>query len=41
VDLVIRALGGDWHEGCFCCKVSLSTYPHSPRRELRMLDQAD
>lgn len=22
VDLVVRALGGEWHEGCFCCKVS-------------------
>lgn len=21
VDLVVRALGGEWHEGCFCCKV--------------------
>ena len=21
VDLVVRALGGEWHEECFCCKV--------------------
>ena len=21
VDLVVRALGGEWHDGCFCCKV--------------------
>ena len=21
VDLVVRALGGEWHESCFCCKV--------------------
>lgn len=21
VDLVVKALGGEWHEGCFCCKV--------------------
>lgn len=21
VELVVRALGGEWHEGCFCCKV--------------------
>lgn len=29
VDLVVRALGGEWHEGCFCCKVgniSISRY---------------
>ncbi|KAL8761268.1 MAG: hypothetical protein Q9184_002591 [Pyrenodesmia sp. 2 TL-2023] len=24
VDLVVRALGGEWHEGCFCCKVSMA-----------------
>ncbi|KAL8854588.1 MAG: hypothetical protein Q9221_000623 [Calogaya cf. arnoldii] len=24
VDLVVRALGGEWHESCFCCKVRLS-----------------
>ncbi|KAI4127803.1 MAG: hypothetical protein LQ338_003032 [Usnochroma carphineum] len=23
VDLVVRALGGEWHESCFCCKVRL------------------
>lgn len=22
-DLVVQALGGEWHEGCFCCKVRL------------------
>ncbi len=22
-DLVVQALGGEWHEGCFCCKVCL------------------
>ena len=22
-DLVVQALGGEWHEGCFCCNVSL------------------
>ena len=22
-DLVVQALGGEWHEGCFCCVVSL------------------
>ena len=27
VDLVVRALGGEWHESCFCCKVSFITYP--------------
>lgn len=24
VDLVVRALGVEWHENCFCCKVRLS-----------------
>lgn len=29
VDLVVRALGGEWHESCFCCKVRLSAaLPH-------------
>lgn len=31
VDLVVRALGGEWHEGCFCCKVcklSILLYEH-------------
>ena len=23
-DLVVQALGGEWHEGCFCCVVCLS-----------------
>lgn len=26
VDLVVRALGGEWHEGCFHCKVNTSLY---------------
>ncbi|KAL9029734.1 MAG: hypothetical protein Q9196_002055 [Gyalolechia fulgens] len=31
VDLVVRALGGEWHEGCFCCKVrSASLLESSP-----------
>ncbi|KAL8929814.1 MAG: hypothetical protein Q9208_000958 [Pyrenodesmia sp. 3 TL-2023] len=25
VDLVVRALGGEWHEGCFCCKVRMAS----------------
>lgn len=27
VDLVVRALGGEWHEGCFCCKVGDDSIP--------------
>lgn len=26
VDLVVRALGGEWHESCFCCKVPLASF---------------
>ena len=27
VDLVVKALGGEWHEKCFCCKVSRLYFP--------------
>ncbi|KAL8736269.1 MAG: hypothetical protein Q9166_000424 [cf. Caloplaca sp. 2 TL-2023] len=26
VDLVVRALGGEWHESCFCCKKNPTMY---------------
>ena len=26
VDLVVRALGGEWHESCFCCKVRFKQF---------------
>lgn len=29
VDLVVRALGAEWHEDCFCCKVTPSIYQFS------------
>lgn len=34
VDLVVRALGGEWHEGCFCCKVCSGSI--SPLRTLKV-----
>ena len=32
VDLVVRALGGEWHEKCFCCKVCLIDHYNWARR---------
>ena len=28
-DMVVKALGKEWHEGCFCCKVCYSRCRHS------------
>lgn len=42
VDLVVRALGGEWHECCFCCKVSMQPFHHSAveTKESRILIRA-
>ncbi|KAL8674557.1 MAG: hypothetical protein Q9168_001075 [Polycauliona sp. 1 TL-2023] len=38
VDLVVRALGGEWHESCFCCKTLTPMVYRNVRALLRMAD---
>ncbi|KAL9007162.1 MAG: hypothetical protein Q9188_000096 [Gyalolechia gomerana] len=38
VDLVVRALGGEWHEGCFCCKVRSASLLEVHRYGIVLMD---